>query len=193
MIDQELKALVTRFEPEGIDLVHSNSSVIGTGAIGCRTAELFKAFRCRLIGYNRSVRPRAQELGIELMPLDEVMKQADIISIHTPLTPATKGLIGKKEIGLMKPGAILINTARGTVVDTDALAEALRAGKIKAGVDVYEKDPPLPADHPLLGAPNLVCTPHVAFDTRESIDRRAEMAFENVSAWLKGQPIRVML
>lgn len=177
----------------GNELAGRTVGLIGTGAIGCRTAELFKAFRCRLIGYNRSVRPRAQELGIELMPLDEVMKQADIISIHTPLTPATKGLIGKKEIGLMKPGAILINTARGPVVDTDALAEALRAGKIKAGVDVYEKDPPLPADHPLLGAPNLVCTPHVAFDTRESIDRRAEMAFENVSAWLKGQPIRVML
>ena len=101
------------------------------------------------------------------------MKQADIISVHTPLTSDTVGLIGEKEIGHMKQGAILINTSRGPVVDSQALAAALRAGKIKAGIDVYEQDPPLPADHPLLGVPNLICTPHVGFDTRESIDRRA--------------------
>ena len=154
----------------GNELAGRTVGIIGTGAIGCRTAEIFKAFRCRVIGYNRSVRPRAKELGIELMPLDEVMKQADIISIHTPLTPDTRG-----------------------VVDDQALAEALKAGKIKAGIDVYEKDPPLPAGHPLLGVPNLVCTPHVGFDTRESIDRRAEMAFENVYAYLAGKPIRAML
>ena len=155
----------------GNELAGRTVGIIGTGAIGCRTAEIFKAFRCRVIGYNRSIRPRAKELGIELMPLDEVMKQAD----------------------MMKQGAILINTARGPVVDDQALAEALKAGKIKAGIDVYEKDPPLPAGHPLLGVPNLVCTPHVGFDTRESIDRRAEMAFENVYAYLAGEPIRTML
>ena len=121
------------------------------------------------------------------------MAEADIVSVHTPLTPDTKGLIGAKQIGEMKPGAILINTARGPVVDTDALAEALKAKKIYAGIDVYEKDPPLPADHPLLGCPNLVCTPHVGFDTKESIDRRADMVFENITAWIDGNPIRVML
>ena len=177
----------------GNELAGRTVGIIGTGAIGCRTAEIFKAFRCRIIGYNRSVRPQAQALGIELMSLEDVMKEADIISVHTPLTPATKGLIGEKEIALMKQGAILINTARGPVIDSKALADALYAGKIKAGVDVYEKDPPLPEDHPLLGAPNLVCTPHVGFDTRESIDRRAGMAFENVSTYLAGKPIRVML
>ena len=177
----------------GNELAGRTVGIIGTGAIGCRTAEIFKAFRCRVIGCNRSVRPRAKELGIELMSLDEVMKQADIISVHTPLTPDTRGLIGEKEIGLMKQGAILINTARGPVVDEKALADALKAGRIKAGIDVYEKDPPLPAGHPLLGVPNLVCTPHVGFDTRESIDRRAEMAFENVYAYLTGKPIRTML
>jgi D-3-phosphoglycerate dehydrogenase len=78
-------------------------------------------------------------------------------------------------------------------VDTAALAEALKAGRIKAGVDVYEKDPPLPEGHPLLGAPGLVCTPHVGFDTRESIDRRADMVFENVTAWMAGNQIRKML
>lgn len=178
---------------QGQELAGKTVGIIGTGAIGCRTAEIFKAFRVNLIGFNRSEKPRAKELGIELLPLDEVMKRADIISIHTPLTDETKGLIGEKEIGLMKKGAILINTARGPVIDTEALAKALKAGKIRAGVDVYEKDPPLPEGHPLLGCPNLVCTPHVGFDTKESIERRAEMAFENVSAWIKGKPVRVML
>lgn len=177
----------------GHELAGKTVGIIGTGAIGCRTAEIFKAFRCRLIGYSRSPRPEAEALGIERMSLDDVMRQADIVSVHTPLTPDTKGLIGMKEIRLMKQGAILINTARGPVVDTSALAAALKEGKICAGIDVYEKDPPLPAGHPLLGVPNLVCTPHVGFDTRESIDRRAEMAFENVTAWMAGAPVRVML
>ena len=177
----------------GHELAGKTVGIIGTGAIGCRTAEIFKAFHCRLIGYSRSPRPEAEALGIERMSPDDVMRQADIVSVHTPLTPETKGLIGGQEIGLMKQGAILINTARGPVVDTAALAAALKEGKICAGVDVYEKDPPLPAGHPLLGVPNLVCTPHVGFDTRESIDRRAEMAFENVTAWMAGAPVRVML
>lgn len=177
----------------GNELAGKTVGIIGTGAIGCRTAELFKAFRCRLIGYNRSKKAEAEALGIELMPLDEVMKQADIISVHTPLTEETKGLISEKEIALMKEGAVLINTARGPVIDTNALADALKNNRIRAGIDVFEKDPPLPADHPLIGADHLVCTPHVGFDTVESIQRRASMAFENVTAWMDGSPVRVML
>lgn len=178
---------------QGHELAGRTVGIVGTGAIGCRTAEVFKVFGCRLIGYSRSQRQRALDLGLEYMPLDSVMQNADIVSIHTPLTPETKGLIGKKEIGLMKQGAILVNTSRGPVVDTQALADALNAGRISAGIDVYESDPPLPADHPLMGAKNLVCTPHVGFDTRESIDRRAVMAFENVISWLNGEQIRKML
>ncbi len=178
---------------QGHELAGRTVGIVGTGAIGCRTAELFKAFRCRLIGYSRTQRQEAQALGIRYCGLNELMAEADIISVHTPLTPETRGLIGREQIGLMKEGAILINTARGPVVDTEALAEALRAGRICAGTDVYEADPPLPEGHPLLGTPGLVCTPHVGFDTRESIDRRAGMAFENVLAWLAGRPIRSML
>lgn len=178
---------------QGHELAGKTVGIIGTGAIGCRAAEIFKVFGCKLIGYSRSERPHAKEIGIEYMPLNDVMKTADVISIHTPLTPETKGLIGKEQIALMKEGAILINTARGPVMDIPAVAEALRAGRIKAGTDVYENDPPLPEGHPLLGAPNLVTTPHVGFDTRESIDRRAVMAFENVTAWLAGKPVRSMI
>ena len=178
---------------QGHELAGRTVGIVGTGAIGCRTAEVFLAFGCRLIGYSRSQRKRALDLGLEYMSLQDVMRTADIITIHTPLTPETRGLIGAEEIALMKQGAILINTSRGPVVDTAALAEALNAGRICAGIDVYESDPPLPQDHPLMGAENLVCTPHVGFDTRESIDRRADMAFENVIAWAEGRPVRLML
>ena len=178
---------------QGHELAGRTVGIVGTGAIGCRTAELFKAFGCRLIGYSRTEREQAHALGIEYRSLNELMSEADIVSVHTPLTAATRGLIGAEQIALMKPGAILINTARGPVIDTQALADALNEGRIRAGIDVYESDPPLPADHPLIGAKNLICTPHVGFDTRESIDRRAAMVFENVAAWLEGRPLRVML
>lgn len=177
----------------GHELAGKTVGIIGTGAIGLRTAEIFKAFGCNLIGYNRSEKEAARTLGLEYMSLSDVMAKADIVSVHTPLTPETKGLIGDKEISEMKPGAILINTSRGPVIDTEALAKALKERRIKAGIDVFEKDPPLSADHPLIGAPNLVVTPHVGFDTRESIDRRAAMVFENITSWLEGKQIRKVL
>lgn len=191
--DEAVKAGQGKAGLQGHELAGRTVGIVGTGAIGCRTAEIFKIFGCKLMGYSRTERDEAKKLGIKYCSLKELMAQADIISVHTPLTQETKGLIGKEEIGVMKPGAILINTSRGPVVDTEALAEALKAGRIKAGTDVFEKDPPLPEDHPLLGVPNLVCTPHIGFDTRESIDRRAEMVFENVEAWMKGGQIRKML
>lgn len=191
--DAAVKAGYGKQGLQGHELAGRTAGIIGTGAIGLRTAEIFKAFGCKLIGYSRSERDEAKALGIKYMPLKDLMANADIISVHTPLTPETKGLIGKEEIAAMKHGAILINTARGPVVDTDALAEALKAGKIRCGTDVFEKDPPLPADHPLMNVSNLICTPHVGFDTRESIDRRADMVFENVTEWLAGKQIRKML
>ena len=191
--DAAVKAGEGKAGLQGHELSGKTVGIVGTGAIGCRTAEIFRAFGCKLIGYSRTERPEAKAVGISYRSLPELMAEADIISIHTPLTPDTRGLIGKEEIALMKEGAILINTARGPVVDTEALAQALKEGKIIAATDVFEKDPPLPADHPLMDAPNLICTPHVGFDTRESIDRRADMVFENVLAWLEGKQIRNML
>lgn len=177
----------------GHELACKTVGIVGTGAIGLRTAEIFKAFGCNLIGYNRSEKEAAKALGLKYMTLADVMANADIVSVHTPLTPATKGLIGEQEIDMMKPGAILINTSRGPVIETEALAKALKEGRIKAGIDVFEKDPPLQLDHPLIGVPNLVVTPHVGFDTRESIDRRAAMVFENITSWMEGNQIRKML
>ena len=178
---------------QGNELRGKTVGIIGTGAIGCQTAALFRAFGCRLIGWSRTQRQEALDLGLTYLPLERVMAEADIVSIHTPLTPDTRGLIGEAQIAAMKPGAVLINTARGPVVDTEALAAALSDNRIKAGIDVYESDPPLPHSHPLLGVPNLICTPHIGFDTAESIERRADMAFENVLRWLEGHPVRIML
>lgn len=134
------------------ELAGRTVGIIGTDAIGCRVAEVFKVFGRRLIGYNLSQRQAALDRGLKYLPLDEVMRQADVVTVHTPLTPDTKGLIAAREIGLMKQGAILVNTARSPVVDTQALADALNADRICAGMDVYENDPPLPDTHPLMGA-----------------------------------------
>lgn len=177
---------------QGNELRGKTVGIVGTGSIGCRVAEIFKVFGCKLIGYSRSERARAKEIGIEYCSLQDVMANADIISVHTPLTPDTKGLIGKEQIDAMKPGAILINTSRGPVVDTDAVAAAIKENRIRYGTDVYEKDPPLPEGHPFFGAPNLICTPHVGFDTVESIERRADMVFENIQTWMDGGDKRKM-
>jgi D-3-phosphoglycerate dehydrogenase len=182
----------TRTGIVGNELAGKTVGIIGTGNIGLRTAELFKAFKCKLIAYSRSVRQEAQDLGVTYKSLIEVMEESDIVSIHTPLTGATKGMISKDLIGRMKKDALLINVARGPIVDNQALADALNAGIIRgAGVDVFDMEPPLPADEPLHKAKNVWLAPHVAFATKESIERRAQIAFDNVSLWLDGRPQNV--
>lgn len=167
--------------------------IVGLGRIGLRTAELFKAFNCRIVGYSRSRSSAAEAMGIEPVGLEQLLKESDIVSLHVPLTAETKGLIGEEQLKAMKPDAILINCARGAVVDNQALAEALISGNIAgAGLDVFDMEPPIPADYPLLGAPNAVLTPHVAYASAESILRRACMTFDNVTAWLEGVPVNVV-
>lgn len=162
--------------------------IVGAGAIGRRTAALCKAFDCRVIAYSRS--KVTDPVFDAQMPLEQLLGQADIVSLHCPLTPQTKGLIGKEQLSAMKKNAILINTARGGVVDTAALAAALNSGTIAgAACDVFEAEPPLPADHPLLHTPNTIVTPHIAFASAESMERRAEIVFENLYSWLDGKQI----
>ena len=172
----------------GHELRGRTVGIIGTGATGCRTAELYKAFGCRLLGYSRSRRSRAMELGLTYVDLDTLLRESDIVSVHTPLTGETRGLLNGERIAKMKPTAILVNTARGPVVDALALADALNSGRLAgAGIDVFEEEPPVRGDHPLLTAKHVVATPHVAFATEESLARRAEITFENVFAWLDGR------
>ena len=178
----------------GHELRGRTVGVIGTGRIGRATARLFKAFGCQLLGYSRTARSDAEAEGIRYVSLDELLTQSDIVTIHTPLTDETKNLISKDKIALMKNTAILINTSRGPVVDNAALAEALNEGRLAgAGIDVFDGEPPLAEDYPLLHAKNAVCTPHVGFATIESIDRRAEIVFDNVAKWMEGTVQNKML
>lgn len=178
----------------GHELRGRTVGVIGTGRIGRATARLFKAFGCQLLGYSRTERSEAEAEGIRYVSLDELLQQSDIVTIHTPLTDETKNLLSKEKIALMKNTAILINTSRGPVVDNAALAEALNEGRLAgAGIDVFDGEPPLAEDYPLLHAKNAVCTPHVGFATIESIDRRAEIVFDNVAKWMEGTVQNKML
>ncbi|MBO7630669.1 MAG: hydroxyacid dehydrogenase [Bacteroidales bacterium] len=166
----------------GRELRGKTVGIVGTGAIGIRTIELLKAFGCRVLAWSRTHKPEVLNLGVAYVTLEGLMRDSDIISLHVPLNDETKHLISKEMLALCKPSAILINTARGNVVDMDALAECLRDGKIAgAGIDVYEKEPPLPSDHPLLSTPNCVCVPHVGYATREAFDDRIEIILGNLS------------
>lgn len=174
----------------GLELEGKKFGVIGFGAIGSRTARLAKAFGCSVYGYNRS--PKEME-GVTMTDMDTILKECDIVSLHVPLNDGTRGLINAEKLALMKPNAILINTARGPVVDSRALADALTAGKIAgAAVDVFETEPPIAADHPLLGCPNLIATPHVAFATKEALYKRAVIVFDNIVKYLDGEPQNVV-
>lgn len=177
----------------GFELAGKTFGIVGTGTIGLRVAALARAFGCKVIAYSRTEKPEALELGVQYLSLEEVMAQSDIVSLHVPATAETKGLISAEMIARMKPSALLINTARGPVVDSAALAEALKAGRIAgAGIDVFETEPPIPEDHPLCSVPNTLLTPHVAFATEESMVLRAEMVFENVRLYLNGTPRNIM-
>ena len=168
--------------------------VVGTGAIGRRVAELARAFGCTVLGASRSMSPEAMALGVQYVSMEELFARSDIVTLHVPLNEWTRGLVSRERIDSMKKSAILINCARGGVVDSAALAEALNEGRIAgAGLDVFESEPPLPADEALLHAKNTVVTPHTGFFTEEAMAIRADIVFENVTAWLAGTPVNVKL
>lgn len=177
----------------GNELSGKTLGIVGTGAIGLEVAKLAGAFGCKLLGYNRSVRPAGEALGIRYVSLEELAAESDIVSVHLPLTKGTQGVIDEAFLNRMKKEAILINTARGGVVDTQALAQALSDDVIAgAAVDVFDSEPPLPADHPLLHVPNIILTPHIAYATQESLYKRAEIVFDNIRHWLDGKPTNVV-
>ncbi|MCD7716339.1 MAG: 2-hydroxyacid dehydrogenase [Lachnospiraceae bacterium] len=166
--------------------------IIGLGRIGLMTAKLFLAFGARVIAYNRSENEEAKALGIEYKSLEEVLSTSDIVSLNLPLNAQTRGFLSKERIALMRPDTVFINCARGLIVDNAALADALNEGRLGfACVDVYDMEPPLPADYPLLHAKNTLLTPHQAFISEEAMLRRAEIVFGNVYAYLAGEPVNV--
>lgn len=178
---------------QGNEIKGKTVGIIGTGSIGLETAKLFKAFGANLIGYNRSEKDEAKQLGIDYVSLDDLLKQSDIVSVHLPLNEQTKNTLSREKLALMKREAILINAARGPIVDNEALAELLNEGKIAgAGIDVFDMEPPIPAEYPLLYAENAVLTPHVAYLTDESMVARAHIAFDNVMKFIEGNPQNII-
>lgn len=174
----------------GFELEGKKFGVVGTGAIGLKVAAVAQAFGCQVYAYSRTKRDIP---GITYVDLDTLLSTCDIISLHTPLNDGTRGMIGKAQLDLMKPNALLINTSRGPVVDSAALADALNSGKIAgAGIDVFEGEPPIAKDHPLLTAKNVIATPHIGFATKEALVKRAVIVFDNIVKWMDGTPQNVM-
>ncbi|MCI2062357.1 MAG: 2-hydroxyacid dehydrogenase [Eubacteriaceae bacterium] len=178
----------------GPEMKGKTLGVIGTGAIGMRVIEIAKVFGCSIIAFSRTEKPEALAMGVKYVSLDELMRSSDIITLHTPNNAETRGLIGKDKIALMKKTAVFINCARGPIVDNAALADALNRGAIAgAGIDVFDMEPPIPEDYPLVSAKNTVLTPHVAFATDEAMIIRAEITADNVRHYLNGDQINVIL
>ena len=174
----------------GTEIKDKTVGIIGCGQIGFMTARLFQAFGAKVIATARHEREEVKKTGIEYVDLDTLLSTSDIVSLHVPANADTKGMISAEKIALMKPTAVFINCARGPIVDNEALANALNEGRIAAAaIDVFDMEPPIPEDYPLLHAKNTILTPHVAFLTKEAMIRRAEILFENVYAYVEGTPI----
>jgi glyoxylate reductase len=163
----------------GRDLHGATVGIVGYGRIGRAVGRRLEGFGCELLTNGRSG-------GV---PLEELLERSDFVTLHCPLTPQTRGLIGAEALARMQPSAYLVNTARGPVVDTEALGSALREGQIAgAALDVTDPEP-LPGDHPLLGAPNLLVVPHIASATHATRGKMADMAVDNLLAGLAGEPM----
>ncbi|MDY6895912.1 MAG: NAD(P)-dependent oxidoreductase, partial [Thermotogota bacterium] len=188
--DHQTRSLSDRQGFLGSELHGKTFGIIGTGQIGSQVARLANALGCKVLAFNRSKKTIP---NVEFSNLDYLLKNSDIISLHVPLTKETKHLIGEREIKLIKNTAILMNTARGQVVDYHALATALKNNNIAgAAIDVYENEPPLEKDHPLFEAPNTILFPHIGYATKEAIQLRGKIVIDNISQWMAGKPQNVM-
>ena len=176
----------------GREIAGKTVGIIGLGAIGSRCAKLFMAFGANVIAYNRSEKEEMKALGVTYKSLDEVLHESDIVSLNLPSNANTKGLISREKIAMMKNNAVFINCARGPIVDNAALADALNNDELGfACIDVYDMEPPIPEDYPLLHAKNTLLTPHQAFISEEAMERRAKIVFDNVQSYLDGKPVNV--
>jgi phosphoglycerate dehydrogenase-like enzyme len=167
--------------------------LLGLGRLGSAVARVGLAFGMKAIAWSQNLTAeRASDEGVERVEKDELFRRSDILSVHLVLSPRSRGLVGAREIGLLKPSAILVNTSRGPICDTEAIIAALKAGRLAyAGFDVYDKEP-LPIDHPLRTAPNVILTPHIGYVTEENYRSFYRQIVENVVAFLDGNPARVI-
>jgi glyoxylate reductase len=182
-----------RYDPSyliGREIHGTTIGIIGLGRIGKQVARRARAFDMTILYHNRHPAPQAEAaLGARYVSLDELLAASDYVVLTVPLTPQTYRLIGRAQLARMKPTAILVNAARGAIVDTDALTEALAARRIRAAaLDVTDPEP-LPRDHPLLGLDNVIITPHLGSATEQTRQRMTEVSVENLLAGLAGKPL----
>jgi phosphoglycerate dehydrogenase-like enzyme len=180
-------------ETLGIGLNGKTLGVLGLGTLGTRVARIGRAFEMTVVAWSQNLTAaRAAAGGASLVSRDELLARADVVTIHLVLSDRTRGLIGARELGLMRRTAYLVNTSRGPIVAEQALIRALETGAIAgAGLDVYDEEP-LPGDHPLRRLPNTVITPHLGYVTEETYRIFYTEALENVRAYLAGAPVRVL-
>ena len=177
----------------GMELKDKTLGVIGLGRIGIEVAAVGRVFGMKVLAWSQNMTPEtAEQHGCIHVEKDDLLRQSDVVVVQVIESKRTRGMIGARELGLMKPTAFLVNTARGPIVDEAALIEALREKRIAgAGLDVYAVEP-LPADHPFRSMPNVIATPHVAGFTREDYADWYGDMLESLSAWVSGKPIRMV-
>lgn len=172
----------------GRELSGRKVGLLGTGAVGYRVAQLVHAFGCEVIACAPRERRELLDLGVRYASGDEMYASVDILSLHCPLNKYTREIIDEAALSKMKRGSYLINTANAALVDQKALVHALQSGHLAgAGVDVFGREPPLTGNEPLLHAPNVIALPHIGYATAEAFERRADIAFANIRAFLQGQ------
>ena len=184
--DATVRAGGNNRELAGRELFGKTLGIIGCGAIGLQVARLGNAFGCLVLGFERHAL-QVNDVAIEQVQLDELLSRSDIVSLHLPLTTGTRSFIGREQLARLKRSAILINTARGPIVDQPALIEALEQNRIAAaGIDVFDMEPPLPSNHPILKAPNTLLAPHIGFETVEAMSAKADTALQHLEDFLGG-------
>jgi phosphoglycerate dehydrogenase-like enzyme len=177
----------------GPDLEGMTLGTLGLGRLGTHTANIAKAFGMKVIAWSQNLTPeKCAAAGVGYVSKDDLFRQSDFITIHVVLSPRSRGLVGAKELGLMKPGAFIVNTSRGPIIDEAALVAALRDKKIGgAGLDVFDVEP-LPIDHPLRKMDNVVVTPHLGYVTTQNYQHYFNGVVEDIRGFLDGKPVRVM-
>ncbi len=175
-----------------VELENKTIGIIGFGDIGSKVGDVATAFGMNIIGNSRTQTDQSHRKNFKWVSVPELLEQSDVVSIHCPLTPETKGLINQENLQLMKPSAILLNTSRGPLIIDEDLADALNKNVIAgAGIDVLSTEPP-PAGNPLFTAKNCIITPHIAWATKEARSRLMDITVNNLKAFINGNPVNVV-
>lgn len=177
----------------GFELRGRKLGLVGFGGIGARFAALARGIGMTVRAWTRNPSPqRARRHGIEFADLDSILRDSDVLSVHAALAPETEKLLDSRALALTKPGVIIINTARGEIIEENALLTALRSGHVAAaGLDVYHQEP-LPSDHPLLALDNVLLSPHVAFNTPQATHALLDISIDNIVHYYRGDPVNVV-